>query len=98
MVIQMNKEIISSQQSITSDKTDSNDKNINMVISQTDYTKDEASAKLQLFDNDPMKVIRDYMGIGEKSQTTQSKTGSQERYRLIREVIYEDNHMKSLKK
>lgn len=94
----MNKEIISSQQSITSDKTDSSDKNIIMVISQTDYTKDEASAKLQLFDNDPMKVIRDYMGIGEKRQTPQSKTGSQERYRLIREVIYEDNHAKSLKK
>ena len=81
----MNKEVISSQQSITSDKidssdkTNSNDKNINMVISQTDYTKDEASAKLQLFDNDPMKVIRDYMGIGEKTQTSQSNTASQEK-------------------
>tara|TARA_A200000113_G_C8586345_1_gene264416 strand:+ start:195 stop:458 length:264 start_codon:yes stop_codon:yes gene_type:complete len=71
--------------------------NVELVMKLTNYTKEEAENKLKLFDNDHLKVIRNYMGLSDTKEDTTEKTGSQERYRLIREVIYKDNHNKQLK-
>ena len=71
------------------------DTTVQMVVTQTNYTKEEAVSKLSDFDNDPIKVIRDFMGLTDKT-TDLSKTRSQERFRVIREEIYKDNHTKQL--
>ena len=76
--------------------TQVSDHSIQLVMTQTNYTKNEAINKLSEFNNDAIKVIKDFMGLNNNIDTT-SKTGSQERYRLIREVIYHDNHNKNLK-
>ena len=78
---------------------------IQMVITQTNYSKEEAVSKLSNFNNDPIKVIRDFMGLDVDNKTTnnnnletnsKTKTRSQERFRFIREEIYKDNYNKQL--
>lgn len=72
--------------------------NIKMVCTQTNYTEAEASSKLSECNNDPVKVIRQFMGLSNKTENNKLKTTrSQERFRVIREVIYHDNFKKSLK-
>lgn len=58
-------------------------KKIKTIMSQTNYNEDEVKEKLQLFDNDYMKVIRDYMGISDK-KTTKVSSVNQEIFRQIR--------------
>ena len=71
---------------------------IQMVVSQTNYTEKEAISKLSDNNNDPIKVIRSFMGLDSspKNTLTTPKTKSQERFRVIREEIYKDNHTKQL--
>jgi hypothetical protein len=64
------------------------EKNVNLVISQTNYTREEAIEKLQLFNCDPMKVIRDYMGIPDPSQKQcKVKSVNQEIFKQIRTTL-----------
>lgn len=74
------------------------DATVQMVVTQTSYTKEEAMSKLSDFNNDPIKVIRDFMGLNDKTSDLPhvAKTKSQERYRIIREEIYKDNYTKQL--
>jgi len=67
---------------------------IQMVVSQTNYTEEEAISKLSDNNNDPIKVIRSFMGLDSSPSNSlvTSKTKSQERFRVIREEIYKDNH------
>ena len=60
------------------------DNHIKTVMSQTNYTKDQAIEKLKLFNCDYMRVIRDYMGIPEKKEIEKVKSANQEIYRQIR--------------
>lgn len=60
------------------------DENLKKVLSQTNYTEEEAKEKLKLFNCDYMKVIRDYMGIPDKKETTKVKSVNQEIFRQIR--------------
>ena len=60
------------------------DKHVKTVMSQTNYTEEQALEKLKLFNCDYMRVIRDYMGIPEKKQTEKVKSANQEIYRQIR--------------
>lgn len=60
------------------------DENLKKVMSQTNYTEEEAKEKLKLFNCDYMKVIRDYMGIPDKKETTKVKSVNQEIFRQIR--------------
>ena len=71
---------------------------IQMVTTQTNYTEEEAILHLSTNNNDPIKVIRAFMGLDSvpTNTVTSSKTKSQERYRVIREEIYKDNHTKEL--
>ncbi len=54
------------------------------VMSQTNYTEEEAKEKLRLFNCDYMRVIRDYMGIPDKKEERKIKSVNQEIFRQIR--------------
>ncbi len=74
---------------------------VSMVMTQTNYSEEEATKKLEEFYYDHIKVIRDFMGLNNDTESTKttsstSKTKSQERYRVIREEIYKDNYKKQL--
>jgi len=61
-------------------------KNIPKVITQTNYTEEQAREKLIMFNNDYLKVIRDYMGIPEKKEQN-VKSVNQEIFRQIRKNL-----------
>jgi hypothetical protein len=56
---------------------------IQMILRQTDYTEKIAREKLSEFQNDPIKVIKDYMGVPDKKEY-QKKSLNQEIYRQLR--------------
>lgn len=68
------------------------EKHIQKVMSQTNYTEEEAREKLKQFNCDYMKVLRAYMGIDEKKETHAVKSVNQEIYRQIRRKL--DTSMK----
>jgi hypothetical protein len=70
----------------------SNNDPIKKIISHTNYTEQEAKDKLQQFNGDCLRVIRDYMGIPEKKENTKVKSLNQEIFRQIRLTL--DNSMK----
>ena len=47
-------------------------KSLNLVLSQTNYTEDEAKEKLELFNNDYMKVLKEYLRIPEQKDKINS--------------------------
>jgi hypothetical protein len=65
---------------------------VKKVMSQTNYTEEEAKEKLRLFNCDYMRVIRDYMGIPDKKETPKVKSVNQEIYRQLRTKL--DSSMK----
>lgn len=68
------------------------DKHVEKVMSQTNYTKEQALEKLKLFNCDYMRVLRDYMGIPEKKDSPNIKSVNQEIYKQIRLKL--DNSMR----
>lgn len=68
------------------------EQHVKKVMSQTNYTEEEARQKLQLFNCDYMRVIRDYMGIPEKKEERKIKSVNQEIFRQIRTKL--DSSMK----
>ena len=68
------------------------DQHVTTIMSQTNYTKEEAKNKLILFNYDYIKVIKDYMNIPEEKKEKQVKSVNQEIFRQIR--IKLDNSMK----
>ena len=68
------------------------DQHIKKVMTQTNYTEEEAKDKLRLFNCDYLRVIRDYMGIPEKKEERKVKSVNQEIFRQIRTKL--DNSMK----
>jgi hypothetical protein len=69
------------------------EKNINIILTQTNYDEKIAREKLKEFNYDYMKVIRNYMGIPEKKQTNKINSINQEIYRQIRNNL--DSGMKN---
>jgi len=65
---------------------------VEKVMSQTNYTKEEALEKLKLFNCDYMRVLKDYMGIPDKKETSKIKSVNQEIYKQIRLKL--DNSMR----
>jgi len=64
------------------------------IMNQTNYTKEEATNKLTLFNNDYIKVIKDYMNIPiHIPEEKKVKSVNQEIFRQIR--IKLDNSMKN---
>jgi hypothetical protein len=64
------------------------DRKIQIIVLQTDYTEEEARTKLSEFGQDHMKVIRSYLGITEK-KAPPFKSVNQEIYKQIRERLRE---------
>jgi hypothetical protein len=59
---------------------------IQMIMRQTDYNVDVARDKLIECNDDPIKVIKEYMGIVEKPKAV-SKSLNQEIYRQLRHKL-----------
>lgn len=69
----------------TRDTRDTRDTiNIKHIMTQTNYSEEEAKSKLQEFSNDFMMVLKDYMGIPIQKQTNGVKSVNQEIYKQIR--------------
>ena len=72
--------------------------NIKKVMSQTNYTEEQAIEKLKQFNCDYMRVLKDYMGIPEKKAAPKVKSVNQEIFRQIRTKLdssmkeYRDKH------
>lgn len=62
---------------------------VKQIMSQTTYSEQEAREKLQEFNNDFMKVLKNYMGIPEKKENNQIKSVNQEIYKQIRHSLDE---------
>jgi hypothetical protein len=60
---------------------------IDFVMKQTNYTREETISKLQLFNCKPMRVIREYMGIPDKPTSNKVKSVNQEIFRQIRSTL-----------
>ena len=56
---------------------------VKKIMSQTNYTEEQAIEKLKLFNCDYIQVLKDFMGIPEK-QKPKVKSINQEIYRQIR--------------
>ena len=65
---------------------------IQMILRQTNYTQEEARIKLLQFNEDPLIVIRDFLGITEKKNLTPVFSVNQEIYRQLRFKL--DNSMR----
>ena len=62
---------------------DSIDQKISIIMRQTDYSREVALEKLQVFDFNEINVIKDYVGIKEKP-TNKVTSVNQEIYKQIR--------------
>jgi len=60
------------------------EKHVKSVLSQTNYTEDEARFHLQQHNGDYMKVIRIFMGLPEKQESIKMKSVNQEIFRQMR--------------
>lgn len=75
-----------------------NNENIDIVLRQTNYTKEIAIQKLQIHNNNAIDVIKDYMGIKPTEKKAPIKSLNQEIYRQIRTKLdtsmseYRDKH------
>jgi len=67
------------------------DKHVIKVMSQTNYTEEEAKEKIRLFNCDCMRVIKDYMGIPDKQKEIKVKSVNQEIFRQIRTTFDSSN-------
>lgn len=63
------------------------DDNIRIIMAQTNYSEEIAREKLQLFNGDVLRVVRDYMGIPEKKPSKHIRSLNQEIYRQIRYTL-----------
>jgi len=60
-----------------------NDNKVDIIMRQTDYTKEKALEKLEQFDFDEIRVIKDYFGIKDK-KPQQIKSVNQAIYGQLR--------------
>ncbi len=65
-------------------ETEQIDEKIAIVLRQTDYTNEQAREKLQKFDYDHTKVIKDFLGISTEKKALPVKSVNQEIYRQLR--------------
>ena len=71
---------------------------VDLVVRQTNYTKEEAITELIKYKYNYLQLLKDYMGIKPKKEK-QAATSNQERYRLIRQTMdqVEENYAKKKK-
>lgn len=61
-----------------------NNENIDIVLRQTNYTKEVAIQKLEEHNNNTINVIKEYMGVKPAEKKAPVKSLNQEIYRQIR--------------
>lgn len=61
-----------------------------LVLRQTDYTKDEAIQRLNECNYDAIKVIRSFLGITEKKAPAKMRSINQEIYAQLRHKLDRD--------
>jgi hypothetical protein len=67
------------------DREDENkNENIDLILRQTNYTKEIAIQKLEAHNNNAIDVIKEYMGIKPAEKKAPIKSFNQEIYRQIR--------------
>ena len=71
---------------------------ISMIQKQTDYNKETIIEKLTLHNNDPMQVIREYMGILDLPKKEDTTSTNQKIFKNIREMCKTDQTNKSQQK
>jgi len=81
---------ISSNDNIFVQKTDPK---IQIILNQTSYTETEAIEKMALFNNDHIKVIKEYLGVSNKTQKTRSI--NQEIYSQFRQKLDTSEYRKT---
>jgi len=57
---------------------------ISIILRQTNYTEKEAKDKLKVFDNNPILVIENYLGINSKNNSKPVVSLNQEIYKQLR--------------
>ena len=60
---------------------------VQFIITQTNYDEMEATERLEKCNNDVMKVVSEYLGIGEKKDENVKKTKNQKVFSVIREIM-----------
>ena len=65
---------------------DEREKSINIIISQTEYSSEEATSGLERLNGDYMAVIREYLGTNNK--VSKPKSLNQQIYSEIRKHFY----------
>ena len=60
------------------------EKHVKLVMTQTNYTEDEARNKLKLFNSDYMGVLKDYMNIDVTKKDLHVKSVNQEMFKQMR--------------
>ena len=60
---------------------------IQFIMTQTNYNEIEATQKLEECNNDVMKVVNEYLGIGVKKDENVKKTKNQKVFSVIREIM-----------
>jgi len=68
----------------TYDLDEKNNENIDIVLRQTNYTKEVAIQKLEEHNNNTINVIKEYMGVKPAEKKAPVKSLNQEIYRQIR--------------
>jgi hypothetical protein len=62
------------------------DTKIQIILRQTNYTETEAEEKLMKYNNDPLLVIKDFLGIKERNENKVYSV-NQEIYRQLRHKL-----------
>ena len=60
---------------------------VQFIMTQTNYDEMEATEKLEKYNNDVMKVVSEYLGIGVKKDENVKKTKNQKVFSVIREIM-----------
>ena len=60
---------------------------IQFITTQTNYDETEATQKLEACNNDVMKVVSEYLGIGVKKDEHAKKTKNQKVFSVIRDIM-----------
>lgn len=60
---------------------------VQFIMTQTNYDEMEATERLEKCNNDVMKVVSEYLGIGEKKDENVKKTKNQKVFSVIREIM-----------
>ena len=60
---------------------------IQFIMTQTNYDETEATQKLEACNNDVMKVVSEYLGIGVKKDEHAKKTKNQKVFSVIRDIM-----------